>query len=50
MLNKSINWDNFDFSNHIQSYVLGTDFFGISKMFDIFLAGEIDRTFTHTER
>ena len=33
-----------DFSNHVQSYVDGTDFISISENLDIFLAGEIECT------
>ena len=46
-----LRWDkNYDFSNHVQIYEDGTDFVSISEMFDNFLAGEIDRTVTRTDR
>ena len=46
-----LRWDkNYDFSNHVQIYEDGTDFVSISEMFDNFLAGEIDRTITRTDR
>ena len=44
-----VGWDkNRDFSNHVQSYVDGTAFVGISEKFDNFLACEIDLTVTCT--
>ena len=49
--NIRVNWDNnHDFSNHVQSYADGADFFGISRMIEKNLAGEIDCTVTCTDR
>ena len=44
-----VRWDkNHNFSNNVQSYVDGTDFFGISEKINIVLAGENDYTVTST--
>ena len=45
-----VRWDrNYDFSNHVKSYIDGTDVVSISEVFENFSESEVDCTLTRTD-